>query len=93
MNIKNIIILSLFPLVFIFLFIVPSMNKDRPELVPFLEKQGYSQVKITGYAYFGCSKESYYKNKFTAVNSQGNPVEGVVCEELVSGAKVIKITN
>lgn len=44
-----------------------------------LNAQGFTDIKVTGYSYFGCGKDDQYHTGFTARNSMGTPVEGVVC--------------
>lgn len=44
-----------------------------------LQKAGFTQIQPGGYAIFGCSKDDIFQTKFTAINSQGQEVEGVVC--------------
>jgi hypothetical protein len=44
-----------------------------------LYSAGYTDVALTGYAFFGCGQDDTYATKFRAKNPQGNRVEGVVC--------------
>ena len=44
-----------------------------------LYSAGYTDVALTGYAYFGCGKDDTFATGFRAKNPQGNRVEGVVC--------------
>lgn len=54
-----------------------------------LEAQGYTDITITGYKFFGCaSKEDFFRTGFVATSPNGTRVEGVVCEGLLKGATV-----
>jgi hypothetical protein len=53
-----------------------------------LESQGFTDIQIQGYAFFGCGKDDSFHTKFTAKNAQGRPVEGVVCSGLFKGSTV-----
>jgi hypothetical protein len=55
----------------------------RPEHTKaLLESQGYSDVKITGFASWACGKEEY-STGFRATNHFGKEVEGSVCDDLI----------
>ena len=61
---------------------------DRSETVSFLEYQGYSDINLTGYEYFSCGHGDLFKDGFTALNTQGKPVNGVVCAGLFKGKTI-----
>lgn len=44
-----------------------------------LEAQGLTNVKITGYSWFGCGQDDSFRSNFTATGVNGKPVEGSVC--------------
>ncbi|AHX12914.1 hypothetical protein CH75_06295 [Dyella jiangningensis] len=44
-----------------------------------LSAQGFSDVEVTGHAWFACGKDDFYATSFTATNSQGKRVSGAVC--------------
>ncbi len=44
-----------------------------------LEKSGFSDIEVGGYAPFACAKGDAFQTKFTAKNPLGRRVEGVVC--------------
>lgn len=44
-----------------------------------LTDEGYTEVEITGYDYFGCSKDDTFHTGFRAKNVKGVVVTGVVC--------------
>jgi len=54
-----------------------------------LADDGYTDVVITGRQYFGCDRD-FYRTTFTAKNSRGIKVHGVVCQGLISGAATIR---
>lgn len=53
-----------------------------------LEEQGYSNVKIQGFNFFACSEDDWYRYNFTAINSNGNQVKGVVCSAPLKGSTI-----
>lgn len=44
-----------------------------------LQKQGFTNITITGYVFAACSDDDYTHTGFEAKNAQGQPVSGVVC--------------
>lgn len=44
---------------------------------------GYTNVQITGYAWFACSKDDWYHTGFTALGPTGLPIKGCVCSGLL----------
>jgi hypothetical protein len=44
-----------------------------------LEAHGYKNIVMRGYTPFGCSEDDTYHDSFTAINSNGIYVSGVVC--------------
>lgn len=46
------------------------------------QQGGFTDVQIIGHGWFACSKDDFYRTKFTAKNSQGKQVTGVVCSGL-----------
>lgn len=44
-----------------------------------LRKAGYKNIQITGYKPFQCGEDDRYSTGFTAINSNGETVEGTVC--------------
>ncbi|QBX06758.1 hypothetical protein H1O16_gp345 [Burkholderia phage BcepSaruman] len=53
-----------------------------------LTQQGYTQIEITGYAPFACSKDDTFHTEFRAVSAAGHQVQGVVCSALLKGATI-----
>lgn len=52
-----------------------------------LRSMGYTDIKIGGYAFFGCDKETF-KSSFTATGVDGTKVSGVVCSDWFKGMTV-----
>lgn len=71
--IKNILLLSL-------LLLSGCTNREDAERA--LTSEGYSNIHITGYAWFACSEDDRFHTAFTAVNRDGKQVSGVVCSGL-----------
>jgi hypothetical protein len=56
----------------------------------FLEKQGYTDVKIVGWRPFMGSNEDFFSTGFVAKNNNGNIVSGTVTEGLILKGKTIR---
>ena len=54
-----------------------------------LEKEGYTNIEITGYSWFGCSRDDWFHTGFRA-KKNGNVIEGTVCEGLLFKNKTIR---
>lgn len=52
---------------------------DADAALDTLDKAGFTDVSLTGWKPMSCSEEDFSSTGFAAVNSQGKPVEGVVC--------------
>lgn len=52
---------------------------DETETRNTLTKAGFTDVEITGYAFFSCGEDDTYRTAFRAKNPVGNTVEGAVC--------------
>jgi hypothetical protein len=53
-----------------------------------LEASGFTDVKLTGYSYFGCDKNDTFSTGFEARGPQGQFTEGVVCSGWMKGATI-----
>lgn len=69
---KNILIIMAIAILF-----SGCTNKDDAEKA--LISSGYSDIKITGYNFFSCSRDDFYHTGFTAKNVNGIKVSGTVC--------------
>jgi len=47
-----------------------------------LESQGFTDVKVTGHAWFACGKSDTFATSFEATNANGKRVSGAVCSGL-----------
>jgi hypothetical protein len=61
---------------------------DHVKAKRILESQGLSEVVIGGYPWWGCGKEDTYASTFTAKDSRGQNVSGVVCGGVFKGYTV-----
>lgn len=61
---------------------------DAPKATNLLQQQGYSQVEITGYRFFGCGEQDAWHTGFVATAPNGQRVEGVVCEGVFKGQTI-----
>lgn len=53
-----------------------------------LESAGLHDIELHGMAIFGCSEKDFFRKKFTAKNTDGKFVEGVVCGGFLKGSTV-----
>ena len=66
-----------------FLMIMSAGCTNSSDAKKALESEGFSNIQTQGYGWFACSKDDTFSTKFTAVNSQGKKVSGVVCSGLL----------
>lgn len=55
--------------------------------VTILEREGYENIEIRGYDFFGCSEDDFYHTGFTA-SKNDQVVNGVVCSGLFKGSTI-----
>lgn len=53
-----------------------------------LDGAGYTDVRLTGLAWTGCSDSDTFSTGFQAKGPTGKPVEGVVCSGWPKGATI-----
>ena len=58
---------------------------NPPATVRILTAEGYTSIKITGYAWFMNSKEELYSTGFEATNINGKFIKGAVTGGLFKG--------
>lgn len=63
------------------LLICSCTNRNDAERA--LSSAGYTDIKVQGYDWFGCSKDDFYHTKFVAKNPAGQYVKGTVCSGLL----------
>lgn len=61
---------------------------DESSTVKALSGAGYTNIKIKGYAVFGCAEEDFFHTAFEAKGPSGQHVEGVVCSGWLKGATI-----
>ena len=55
-----------------------------------LESQGFRNIEITGYNFFGCGKDDAVHTGFSATGLDGNPIEGTVCSGLIFKGSTVR---
>lgn len=65
-----------------------SCGVDPKSATRALETQGMKDVKIEGYAFFGCGKEDTFHSNFSAIGANGTLVTGTVCQGWLKGTTV-----
>lgn len=65
-------------IILIIFFGISCTNEEGT--VSLLQNEGYTDIEVTGYSWFACSKEDKMHTGFKAKNRVGNIVEGTVCE-------------
>ncbi len=73
---KNILIIAIITIIF-----SGCTNKDDAENA--LTSSGFTDVKVTGYNFFACSKDDFFHTGFTARNVKGSLVSGTVCSGIL----------
>lgn len=61
---------------------------DNESATRILTQQGYTNINITGYQYFGCSNDDSIHTGFTAKTVTGASVSGVVCSGLMKSSTI-----
>ena len=83
--------LSLLLLVIIAVLILSTFNyTDKPSAVKFLTNNGYTDITITGYHFFGCKKGKFKHTGFIAYKNE-DTIEGTVCSGSSPENDTIKI--
>lgn len=71
-----------------FPFVAPVACTTPDRATDVLVAQGYTEVQITGYAYFDCGKGDLFATAFEAKAPSGQRIEGAVCSGLLKGNTV-----
>ncbi len=61
------------------------VDKDKAQRI--LQKEGYTNIQLTGYDWFGCSRDDTFRTGFTAIKD-GKNYEGTVCNGFIGGSVV-----
>lgn len=75
-------------MLFLIMFLVSCT--DEKEATRVLEAQGYTNIQITGYSYFGCDKHDTYHTGFVATGLNGKEIKGTVCSGLLFKGSTIR---
>lgn len=76
--------------IILILLIVVSSCTNQSSTERILQAQGYTDIKMTGYSFFACSKDDFYHTGFIAKSPSGRTVEGTVCEGLFFKGSTIR---
>ena len=53
-----------------------------------LQENGDTEIEMTGYRYFGCSKDDQFHTGFNAKSPNGHVVSGIVCGGFLKGSTI-----
>lgn len=67
-------------------FLILAACTDVDGAASAVENMGLKPTEIGGYAWFGCSKDDWYKTKFKAIRPDGKQVSGQACRGFSMGA-------
>lgn len=56
---------------------------DQKEAKRALESAGFTQIEFTGYGWFDCNEDDFFKTEFRAIGPTGVKAEGTVCSGLL----------
>jgi hypothetical protein len=65
---------------------------NQNDAVNALQDAGFTDIQITGYKFFACSKDDTYQTGFIAKNPQGRIVKGTVCSGLLFKNSTIRFS-
>jgi hypothetical protein len=65
-----------------------SCGPMKADVIHDVEDYGFSEVEIGSWTAFYCGKDDVWGYHFTATNSQGRRITGVVCRGAFKGATV-----
>lgn len=72
---------KLVAVIFMAPFFLASCTSER-DARRALEAEDFTDITMTGYAFFACAKDDFYHTGFEASNSHGKRISGVVCSGL-----------
>lgn len=71
------------------LFMIFAISCTDPKTTrKVLEVNGYRNIEVKGWAFFGCSKDDTFTTQFEAISPSGKHVSGVVCSDWFKGATI-----
>lgn len=74
----------------VFVIITVSSCTDATEARRILQAQGYKNIQITGYNFWGCGKDDAYHTGFTAISPNNTPISGTVCSGMFFKGSTIR---
>lgn len=72
-------------LLFLLLFVAGCTQPDKATIA--LQRDGYTEIQITGYSWFGCGKDDDFSTGFIA-KKNGKQVTGVYCSGWWKGGTI-----
>jgi len=66
-----------------------SACTDKKEAIRVLENDGFTNVKVTGYNFFACSKDDFYHTGFVGTKNNRR-IKGTVCSGLIFKGSTIR---
>jgi hypothetical protein len=61
---------------------------DEDGAIKAAESEGFTNIRIDGYKFFGCGDDDRFHTEFHATNAKGKEVHGVVCGGILKGSTV-----
>lgn len=74
--------------IFVLLLAMNTLNNfgvNEQDTTKILQNEGYTNIHLTGYDAFGCADGDVFSTGFTATNSNGKEIRGVVCGGYLKG--------
>ena len=85
---ENIVMLGLCVPAIVLLAVFVIGMSDRETTKSVLKNQGFTDIAIKGWTFFGCGRGDFYRTKFYAHSSTDSPTKGVVCCGLLKGCTI-----
>lgn len=63
---------------------------NEPKATEILQKNGYTNIEMTGYNPFACSEDDFYHTGFKAKSISGQIIEGTVCGGILFKGSTIR---
>lgn len=82
-------LISVFSVIVISLGLSGCTDAKNAERI--LTSQGYTDVQITGYDFFGCSEDDFQHTGFKAKSVNGSDISGTVCSGILFKNSTVRI--
>lgn len=82
-------LVSIFSVVVISLGVSGCTDASNAERI--LSSQGYTDIQITGYDFFGCSDDDFQHTRFKAKSVNGSNISGTVCSGIFFKNSTVRI--